>query len=161
MSRTACRLNLLGISGARPWKYQRRRAIILRSSGVAPLIGNLSGKLIRPPQDMYYVRVGSRLSYSLAGPTRWPARLVLSADRIHQSANAQNAHHPFHVLGEDVQRHFGTYVLERFSSEVCRSHPRLYRAEGMLHSLAAQAHLVRVSVKPRLHGLQDGFVLPT
>jgi hypothetical protein len=39
--------------------------------------------------------------------------------------------------------------------------PRLYRAEGMLHSLAAQAHLVRVSIEPRLHGLKDGFVLPS
>jgi hypothetical protein len=32
-----------------------------------------------------------------------------------------------------VQRHFGADVLECFHLEVRRSHPRLYRAEGMLH----------------------------
>jgi hypothetical protein len=63
--------------------------------------------------------------------------------RIASTANAQNAHHPFHVVGQDVQRHFGTYVLERFHLEVRRSHPRLYRAEGMLHSLAADGKILR------------------
>lgn len=85
---------------------------------------------------------------------------ISRADCFHQSANAQNAHHPFHVVGQDVQRHFGAYVLERFHLEVRRSHPRLYCAEGMLHSLAAHSHLVRVPIEPRLHGLKDGFVLP-
>src|SRR5260370_30252018 len=60
-----------------------------------------------------------------------------------------------------MQRHFGADVLERFHLEVRRSHPRFYRAEGMLHSLAAHAHLVRISIEPRLHDLEDGFVLPT
>jgi len=67
---------------------------------------------------------------------------------------------PFHIVGQYVQRHLGADVLERFHLEVRRSHPRLYRAEGMLDRLAAQAHLVRVSVEPRLHGLKDGFMLP-
>src|SRR5260370_34604977 len=60
-----------------------------------------------------------------------------------------------------MARHFGADVLERFQLEMLRSHPRLYRAEGMLHSLAAHAHLVRISIEPRLHGLEDGFVFPT
>src|SRR6266481_8102347 len=60
-----------------------------------------------------------------------------------------------------MQRHFGADVLERFQLEVRRSHPRRYRAEGMLHSLAAHAHLVWISIEPRLHGLEDGFVFPT
>src|SRR5467141_2591957 len=88
-------------------------------------------------------------------------RPVSREDRLRQSANAQNAHHPFHVVGQNAQRHFGADVLERFHLEVRRSHPRLYRAEGMLVSLAAHAHLVRISIEPRLHGLEDGFVLPT
>jgi hypothetical protein len=41
-----------------------------------------------------------------------------------------------------------------------RPHPRLYRAEGMLDSLAAYPHLVRVPIEPRLPGLKDSFVLP-
>jgi len=30
----------------------------------------------------------------------------------------------------------------------------------MLDYLAAYAHLIRVSIEPRLHRLKDGFVLP-
>jgi hypothetical protein len=37
---------------------------------------------------------------------------------------------------------------------------RRYRAEGVLDSLAAYAHLVRVPIKLCLYGLKDGFVLP-
>ena len=47
-----------------------------------------------------------------------PRGPVSCADRFHQSANAQNAHNPLHVLGQDVQRHFGTDVLERLHLEV-------------------------------------------
>ncbi len=47
-----------------------------------------------------------------------PARPVLCVDCLHQSANAQNLHHAFHVVGQDVQRHFGADVLERFLSDV-------------------------------------------
>jgi hypothetical protein len=85
---------------------------------------------------------------------------MLCLDRFHQSANAQNAHYPFHVVGQDVQRHLGADDLERFHLEMRRSHPRLYRAEWMLDGLAAHAHLVWAPIKPRLHGLKDGLVLP-
>jgi hypothetical protein len=44
-------------------------------------------------------------------------RPVSCADRFYQSANAQNAHRPFHVVGQDVQRHFRTDVLERLHLE--------------------------------------------
>src|SRR5204862_3913607 len=94
-------------------------------------------------------------------PAVGPRGPVSCADRFHQSANAQNAHHPLHVVGQDVQRHFGTDVLERLHLEVRRSHPRLYRAEGVLDSLAAYAHLIWIPIEPGLHGLKDGFVLPT
>jgi hypothetical protein len=59
------------------------------------------------------------------------------ADRFYQSADAQNAHYSFHVVGQDVQGHFGADVLERSHLEVSGSHPGLYRTEGMLHGLAA------------------------
>jgi hypothetical protein len=50
------------------------------------------------------------------------------------------------------------YGLPRWSVFIwkCVSHPRLYRAEGMLHSLASHAHLVRISIELRLHGLGSG-----
>jgi hypothetical protein len=31
----------------------------------------------------------------------------------------------------------------------------------VLNGLASDAHLVRVAIEPRLHGLKDGFVLPS
>jgi hypothetical protein len=40
------------------------------------------------------------------------------------------------------------------------SHPGLYHTEGVLHGLAAFAHLNRISIEARLHRLKDGFVLP-
>jgi hypothetical protein len=85
---------------------------------------------------------------------------LLCSDRVYQSADAQNAHYPFHVVGQNVQGHFGPDVLECLHLEVSGSHPGLYRAEGMLDRLAAFAHLIRVSVEARLHNLKDGFVLP-
>src|SRR5882672_634566 len=91
--------------------------------------------------------------YDWAGETSWPGRPASCSDRLHQSANPQNAHHPFHIVGQNVERHFGSYVLESFHLEVRRSHPRLYRTEWMLHSLTAQTHLFRVSIEPRLHDL--------
>ena len=60
------------------------------------------------------------------------------------------------VVGEDVQRHFGADVLECLHLEVRRSRPGLYCTEGMLDRLTTQTHLVRVPIKPRLHGLKDG-----
>jgi hypothetical protein len=62
-------------------------------------------------------RFGSRLCenadvYGSTGAIGGTAKPVLCADGFHQSANAQNAHHPFHVVGQDVQRHFGADVLE-------------------------------------------------
>jgi hypothetical protein len=44
---------------------------------------------------------------------------------------------------------------------VRRPNPRLYRTERMLDGLTAKAHFRRISIEPRLHGLTDGFVLPT
>jgi hypothetical protein len=87
------------------------------------------------------------------------AKPILCPDRLYQATNAQNAYYAFHVVGQDVERHFGTNVLECFHLEVHRSHPRLYRTEWMLDGLAAKAHFRRV--EPRLHGLKDGFVFPT
>jgi hypothetical protein len=108
----------------------------------------------------FVARLCKKRMFEVGRRSQLPSEPILCSDRFHQSANAQNAHHAFHVVGQDVQRHFGTYVLERFHLEVRRSHPRLYRAEWMLDRLPAYAHLVRVPIEPRLHRLKDSFVLP-
>jgi hypothetical protein len=37
-----------------------------------------------------------------SGAAGWLMKPRLCSDRFHQSANAQNAHDPFHVVGQDV-----------------------------------------------------------
>jgi hypothetical protein len=37
-----------------------------------------------------------------SGAAGWLMKPMLCSDRFHQSANAQNAHDPFHVVGQDV-----------------------------------------------------------
>jgi hypothetical protein len=49
----------------------------------------------------------------------------------------------------NVEGHLRTDMLGCFHLEVRRSHPQLDGAEGMLDSLTAYAHLVRVSIEPR------------
>ena len=91
--------------------------------------------------------------FKVAGAVELPGKPMLRPDRFHQTANAQNADYPFHIVGQDVERHFGADVFECSHLEVRRAHPRLYRAEWML--------VRRVSIEPSLHALKDGFVLPT
>jgi hypothetical protein len=47
-----------------------------------------------------------------------PVRPVSCVDCLHQSANAQNPHHAFHIEGQDMQRHFGADMIERLHLEV-------------------------------------------
>jgi hypothetical protein len=37
-----------------------------------------------------------------AGAAGWLMKPSLCSDRFYQSANAENAHDPFHVVGQDV-----------------------------------------------------------
>src|ERR1700690_1888031 len=41
-----------------------------------------------------------------------PGQSIFCPECFHQSANAQNAHHPFDVVGQNVRRHFGADVFE-------------------------------------------------
>ena len=84
---------------------------------------------VRPLQVTYWVL---RLP---AGATKCLGKPSLRSDRFHEAANAQNSRPPFHAVGHDCKRNFGADVPENFHLEVRRSHPRRYRAEGMLHSL--------------------------
>lgn len=63
--------------------------------------------------------------YDWADETSWGEPPVSYSDRRHQSANTQNAHHPFHIVRQSVERHFGSYVLESFP---CWGNSSLYSA---------------------------------
>jgi hypothetical protein len=39
-------------------------------------------------------------------------RVASHAQNFHQSINAQSARYPFHIVGRNVQRHFGADPLE-------------------------------------------------
>jgi hypothetical protein len=89
----------------------------LQSTTLRYAIGHRNG-LDRVPEGLADVRAGARLCENAdvfgRQACQLTARPVLGADRYHQSANAQNAHHPFHIVGQYVQRQFGADVLERF-----------------------------------------------
>ena len=75
--------------------------------------------------------------------------MTIRTRNLYCRISRQNAYYPFHVVGEDVQRHFGADVLERFHLEVRRSHPRLYGAEGC-----------SIGAEWRLHAYVIGFAVP-
>ncbi len=57
----------------------------------------------------------------------------------HEWCDSEDLHRAFHVVGQYVQAHLGTYAGDRFGQEVRRSHPGFDRAERVLGGLAAQA----------------------
>src|ERR1700730_14125919 len=82
------------------------------------------------------------------------------AASTHQRPNAQNRYYPLHVVGENMEAHLGSDLLQRSSQEVRTSHPRLESSEWVFHGLSAHAHGIWHSIKPGLHRVQDAFVLP-
>ena len=40
--------------------------------------------------------------FRLAGRNQVPSKAILCSDRFHQFSNSQDAHYPFHVVGQDV-----------------------------------------------------------
>ena len=61
-------------------------------------------------------------------------RLCSECDR--QRLNAHDVHHPGEIVGEDVERHFGSDLRQTLHQEVRRAHPHLQRTKGMLGCLA-------------------------
>ena len=78
----------------------------------------------------------------------------------HQRAGAENVDQAREVISQDVQRHFGSDSRECLHQEVSCAHPRLDRAEGVLHRLAPLAHPLRVLVEPPLDRLKNILMLP-
>ena len=62
--------------------------------------------------------------------------LILDVSRPHcsdQCWNADDVHHPLHIVGKDVQRHLGGDVFQRPHLEVSGPHPRFDGAVWMLN----------------------------
>src|SRR5262249_46969556 len=67
----------------------------------------------------------------------------------------------FEVVSQHVEAHLGADPLEGPRQEVGRSHPSFDGAERVLHGLSSNAHNVRLLLQTLLHGIDDGFVLPS
>lgn len=85
----------------------------------------------------------------------------LDLDRGHQSLNSDDLHHPFHVVGKNMQAHFGTDSLQGSGQEMRGPHPILQGAERMLNSLSSRPHRFRFFVEAFLHCFQARFIFPT
>src|SRR5262245_3004371 len=73
--------------------------------------------------------------------------------------DTHDVHNAREVVGQHVQRHLGGNPWQPLHQEVCRSHPRLDRAERMLDGLAPLAHLLRMLVQPALHRFNNVLML--
>ena len=72
-----------------------------------------------------------------------------------QRCDAENIHDPRQVIGEHAQRHLAAHILQPLHQKMGCPHPCLDRAEGMLDSLTALAHGLRVFVQSSLDGFQN------
>lgn len=82
-------------------------------------------------------------------------------DRGQQATDADQRDHPLDVVGEDVERHFRSHVLQPSHLEVRGAHPGLDRAEGVLGRAASQGHRVGVAAKTLAYLVDQMLVLPS
>ena len=85
----------------------------------------------------------------------------LSRDRLHQLLDADDVEHARQIVGQHTERHLGGDLWQRPAQEVCRAHPHLDGAEGVLDRLAPCSHRIGVSIEPCLHRVEHLLVLPS
>ena len=79
----------------------------------------------------------------------------------HQDVRAENLHHSFKVIGEDVEAHFCTDSFKGLGQQMRATHPELDGPEGVLHRLAPDTHAVGCVIQSVLHGLDSIFMRPS
>jgi hypothetical protein len=89
------------------------------------------------------------------------AGVFTQARPAQQATDADQGDHPLDVVGEDVERHFGSDVLEPPHLEVGRAHPGFDRAERVLDRAAPQCHRVGVASQALPHVVDQVLVLPS
>jgi hypothetical protein len=124
-----------------------------------PFVGNPANGRNRPRLWENAIAVGSWLTCIGRAATMVGCEQS-DPDGLHQRPNTQNRYYPLHVVGENMEAHLGSDLLQRLGQEVRTSHPRFESSERVFHGLPAHAHGIRHSVKPGLHCIQDAFVLP-
>ena len=71
-------------------------------------------------------------------------------NRLGHCRRSEQVHHPFEVVGEHMQAHLGTDLVQCPCEVVRVAHPGLDRPKGMLGSLSAHSHDLRGLVQSRL-----------
>lgn len=87
-------------------------------------------------------------------------KALSGSDGCHQGSHADDLYHPLQVVGEDMQAHFRSHMLQGAHQEVSCTHPEFDGAEGMLHRLPSDAHHIGFAVQPLLHRFENFLVLP-
>ena len=114
----------------------------------------------RPMSDVGPDCVKTRM-LRFAGAAGWLMNPSLCPDRLYQSADAENHHHAFHVVGKDVQRHFGADVLQRLHWKCVDPIQDFMVPNGCSTVSRRRRILSGLRSSPVLDGLENGFMLPT
>jgi hypothetical protein len=85
----------------------------------------------------------------------------LCSHRADDSLCSENPDQPFEVVSQHMQARLSAHAGECLGQEVCRSHPRFERAEGVFDGLPTQSGGLRCAVQALLHRLEYVLVLPT
>src|SRR5262252_4104918 len=89
------------------------------------------------------------------GVQTWPSCL----HRRHQRPEPHEIENPPEIVGEGSQTEFATNLFYAAHQEGALVHPLFDRAKRMLNRLAASSENFGLLGNPRLHPIQDGFVL--
>lgn len=73
-------------------------------------------------------------------PNKTGKKAPLGLHSCLQFPNYDDLHHSFHVVGKNMQAHFGADPFQGPCQEMCGPHPILQCTERMLDGLSSRAH---------------------
>src|ERR1700716_2644428 len=82
------------------------------------------------------------------------------SDRRHQLSHAEDRDHSLEVIGQNVEAHLGSDLVEGPGQEVGGAHPGLEGPERVFDGLASHTHGVGHAIEPILHPVEHVLILP-
>src|SRR3981081_2024444 len=82
------------------------------------------------------------------------------SDRRYQRSRTDDRDHPLYVVGQNVEAHLGSDLVERPGQEVRGAHPGLECSERVFDGLSSHAHGLGHAVEPGLHPVEHVLILP-
>ncbi len=77
-----------------------------------------------------------------------------------QRLDAEDRDHPLQIVGQDVEAHLRSHVVEATSSGGCVAPIQAFSVEGVLDGSPSDAHGLGRAVEPGLHGVDHCLMLP-